>query len=230
MDASSMEMIIQEAGRMPLIFSEEDVQYNIQKFLHKQAPVLWITGMSGGGKSWSANEFKEATGAEIIHTDSLDAIVNAIWHQKDPPPYVHKVKRYKWFYEEYTKIHAKKDGFTAGEAVYKAWLADLADLLIHTCKTASNTKQLIVEGIRIPELVEACPTLIREQDAVLIKGTSLVTSIRRRYERDQEKGWFINTFSDIPAYMKSYWVWYKGQNQFREKITPNKESAYIEEK
>ena len=222
--------IIQEAGMMPLVFSEDDVQYNIQKFLQKQTPVLWITGMSGGGKSWSAKEFSKETGADILHTDSLDSIALSVVRREDPPPYVHKVKLYKWFYNALTKQYAKKQGFDGNGFEYKAVLQDVVTLIQDMRTKYSNQKQLIIEGIRIPEMVDVCPSLIQENDAVLIKGTSLITSIRRRYTRDQEKGWFINTFSDIPAYMKSYYLWYKQQNQFREKITPNTESVSIEEK
>ena len=73
------------------------------------------------------------------------------------------------------------------------------------------------------------PELFGSDSAIIIKGTSVFTSIIRRYHRDQDRGWFINKFSDIKKYFDMYSMWYRTQNDFRDFVTPNMES-WAEEK
>ena len=218
------------AKKMGIIFSDDDVHYNVNRFLSKEVPVLWITGMSGGGKSTLAGEIADkAPGViSLLSIDNLDDFVGiyVIEHDMKTINKWRKDKVYDIIYK-FIKDNEKLATDAFNDTHNKEWQDFVTAVLKYVIKFYTPKKQIIIEGVQIPYVYYRAPELFRSDSAIIIKGTSVLTSVIRRYHRDQDRGWFINKFSDIKKYFDMYSMWYRTQNDFRNHVTPNKES-YID--
>ena len=215
------------AKKMGIIFSDDDVHYNVQRFLNMEVPVLWITGMSGGGKSTLAGEMADkAPGViSLLSIDNLDDFVGiyVIEHDMKTINKWRKDKVYDIIYK-FIKDNEKLATDAFNDTHNKKWQDFVATVLKYVVKFYTPKKQIIIEGVQIPYVYYRAPELFRSDSAIIIKGTSVLTSVIRRYKRDQDRGWFINKFSDIKKYFDMYCMWYRTQNDFRFHVTPNMES------
>ena len=218
------------AKKMGIVFSDDDVHYNVNRFLNKEVPVLWITGMSGGGKSTLAGEIADkAPGViSLLSIDNLDDFVGiyVIEHDMKTINKWRKDKVYDIIYK-FIKDNEKLATDAFNDTHNKEWQDFVTAVLKYVIKFYTPKKQIIIEGVQIPYVYYRAPELFRSDSAIIIKGTSVLTSVIRRYKRDQDRGWFINKFSDIKKYFDMYSMWYRTQNDFRNYVTPNKES-YID--
>lgn len=215
------------AKKMGIIFSDDDVHYNVHRFLNKEVPVLWITGMSGGGKSTLAGEMADKAPCVIslLSIDNLDDFVGIYVKEHDMKT-INKWRKDKVYDIIYKFIKANEklatDAFN--DTHNKEWQDFVTTVLKYVVKFYTPKKQIIIEGVQIPYVYYRAPELFGSDSAIIIKGTSVFTSLIRRYHRDQNRGWFINKFSDIKKYFDMYSMWYRTQNDFRNYVTPNKES------
>ena len=215
------------AKKMGIIFSDDDVHYNVNRFLNKEVPVLWITGVSGGGKSTLAKEIADkAPGViSLLSIDNLDDFVGiyVIEHDMKTINKWRKDKVYDIIYK-FIKANEKLATDAFNDTHNKKWQDFVTTVLKHALKFYTPKKQIIIEGVQVPYVYYRAPELFGSDSAIIIKGTSVLTSIIRRYHRDQDRGWFINKFSDIKKYFDMYSMWYRTQNDFRNHVTPNTES------
>ena len=215
------------AKKMGIIFSDDDIHYNVHRFLNKEVPVLWITGMSGGGKSTLAGEMADkAPGViSLLSIDNLDDFVGiyVIEHDMKTINKWRKDKVYDIIYK-FIKANEKLATDAFNDTHNKKWQDFVTTVLKYVVKFYTPKKQIIIEGVQIPYVYYRAPELFGSDSAIIIKGTSVLTSIIRRYHRDQDRGWFINKFSDIKKYFDMYSMWYRTQNDFRNHVTPNMES------
>lgn len=229
-DSSNAEEVDEDsltAKKMGIIFSDDDVHYNVHRFLNKEVPVLWITGMSGGGKSTLAGEMADkAPGVvSLLSIDNLDDFVGiyVIEHDMKTINKWRKDKVYDIIYK-FIKSNEKLATDAFNDTHNKEWQDFVTTVLKYVIKFYTPKKQIIIEGVQIPYVYYRAPELFGSDSAIIIKGTSVLTSIMRRYKRDQNRGWFINKFSDIKKYFDMYSMWYRTQNDFRDFVTPNTES------
>ena len=214
--------ILLEAGKMPILFSENDINYNVNKFLNHKVPVLWITGMSGGGKSTLANKLADETNADLLSLDSVKHFINLmIAEDKEVNDIIVQDKN---FYLISKLLKKDADKYLENSLHGKKYLALLCYLVKEILKKHNNNNQIIIEGVQIPDMFWYNKSFYSENSAIIIKGTSLATSFFRRFKRDQGRGGFINKFSDIGKILRLYKEWYDYQNEFRATVTPNKES------
>ena len=220
------------AKKMGIVFSDDDIHYNVHRFLNKEVPVLWITGMSGGGKSTLAGEMADkAPGViSLLSIDNLDDFVGiyVIEHDMKTINKWRKDKVYDIIYK-FIKANEKLATDAFNDTHNKEWQDFVTTVLKYVVKFYTPKKQIIIEGVQIPYVYYRAPELFGSDSAIIIKGTSVFTSLIRRYHRDQDRGWFINKFSDIKKYFDMYSMWYRTQNDFRNYVTPNMES-WAEEK
>lgn len=214
-DKEELEKIL-EAARMPIFFSNEDVVCNLNKFLHHESPVLWITGMSGGGKTTLAKQLADKQNADVLLLDDVTFIFNHLKTIKED-----KVIKKKYISNIYVAL---KKYVATPNVTDEGYFKTVTDELQKIVNKATNKKQLIIEGVLVPNLYKHDKTLIKENHAVVIKGTSLTTSFFRRLKRDDIK------ISEIFELICSYGYWYNNQNEFRKNITPNTESFNESEK
>lgn len=65
-----------------VLFSEKDTIYNLDKFVSGEVPILFITGMSGSGKSVLGKRFAKEYDAEYIEMDMMNAKFKKIYGEK----------------------------------------------------------------------------------------------------------------------------------------------------
>lgn len=209
------------AQKMGIIFDDGDVNYNVNKFLNKEVPVLWLTGMSGGGKTTLANQICDKTDADLIGIDEVIHYMKFMltgsaigMTKKDFDQATKMDKNYKLVHD-YVKKHPDMHPYDYNH------LAKIMETIVKRYKLPN---QIVIEGVQIPYICMRSEKMFSANCAIIIKGTSVLTSVIRRYKRDQDAGWFINKFSDIKRYFDMYRRWYRSQNEFRQFVTPNKES------
>ena len=62
---------INEIKSMNVFFSEDDVEINLRKFINRQIPILYVTGIPGSGKSTTAKDICNKMEATYIELDQL---------------------------------------------------------------------------------------------------------------------------------------------------------------
>ena len=212
------------AKKMGIIFSDDDVHYNVHRFLNKEVPVLWITGMSGGGKTTLADQICDKTDADLIGIDEVIHYIkfmltgSAIGMTMDDFNRATKTDKNYKIIHEYVKKHPDMNPYDYNH---------LTSIIEDIVKRYKLPNQIVIEGVQVPYIYMRSEKMFGTNCAIIIKGTSVLTSVIRRYKRDQDAGWFINKVSDIKRYFNMYCRWYKAQNEFRDFVTSNKES-YID--
>ena len=213
------------AKKMGIIFSDDDVHYNVNRFLKHEVPVLWITGMSGGGKSTLADQLADKTKADLFGIDDISWFINLIIHkeQDEINRICHEDKTYAAIYK-YLLAHPEYL-VSNKHADMKKWMNCITEIIDIVVKRHTKRNQVIIEGVQIPYLYYRRQQYFGTDCAIIIKGTSVLQSLMRRFKRDQfsEYG-FIHKAADIVHYMKLYAMWYRTQNEFRDFVTPNTES------
>lgn len=194
----------------PLFISEKDIEYRLDDFRNHKVPVLWITGMSGGGKTYTANKIADEMNCDVLELDNVIAMFNKIYDKKDVSKYFVD-KNYKIIYECIKDDDLSKVG--DGELLVKS--------LPKILSRYSNRKQLIIEGIQVPWVFMLSKNLFNNS-SIIVKGTSVSTSILNRFKRAKDNGEFINSITNIYPYIKLYYTWYKTQNKFRYGLKKNK--------
>ncbi len=216
------------AKKMGIIFSDDDVHYNIHRFLNKEVPILWITGMSGGGKTTLANQICDKTKCDLFGIDDISWFINMIIH-KETDKIDRICKQDKTYAEIYKFLLAHPEYLVNNKhANMDNWMKCIVEVVDIVVKRHTKKNQVIIEGVQIPYIYYRRPKYFETNCAIIIKGTSVLQSVVRRFKRDQFSDYgFIHNAVDVLHYMKLYAMWYRTQNEFRDFVTPNKES-YID--
>ena len=169
------------------IFSDNDLKYRFKDWKQGKVNILFITGHSGGGKTTISRQLGKKYNVQV---ESLDHFIwkpdRSILVQR----YYETTKKPMW------KLHKGVDITDSKVSMhniieYINWLKTL------------NTR-LIVEGTIIAQLYARGYENIFKDCAILVKGTSLVTSVFRHIKRYfDEKG--STQFFD---YAKTYYTLY----------------------
>lgn len=157
------------------IISGKDLVLNFDKWKPGENNILYITGLSGSGKSTMAEGFEKKGNAKMFELDGVefcyDSSNNGILEKA-----AEKCPKYKKIYDEVNSTHKRhkwiKDEYPI---LWEMW-----DKVISVMKEDSNNLY-VVEGIQIwqnhePEYYSGKP--------LIIKGTSFLVSEYRASKRD----------------------------------------------
>ena len=194
--------------------NKEDVKHNLSKWGTKlgQDNILYVTGLSGGGKTTISKEYSEKYGAEILELDLMDYKWDATFKNKFILKAFNKFPLYKSLIVKSAApfvFDNKKDynDFIKVKTEATEYIIDL----MHK----ESDKLFIIEGIQI--LYDDFPIDI-EKVPLVIKGTSNMSAIIRRVKRGNNDQFsfedFVKTFKD----------WYRfNNNQDRQIIKLRKQ-------
>lgn len=198
---------------MPILISDKDVEYNVDKWKDGKIKLLFVTGMSGGGKSTLSHQLAIQYHATHIQMDHVYHYLNGNLRDAKPPMID------EWFLIAH--------GYPRNEAptpdnIPKQLGKDSTDYITWVVKKLKG--QIVIEGLGVVTLFDYNKDLF-DGAAVIIKGTSLFTSFFRRVIRDR-RDYHQNAFT-IDT-IRNYKKWLKYQNKFRADISQYMLREYAE--
>ena len=211
---------------------KNDTMYNINQWQNGKN-ILYVTGLSGGGKSTIARNLAIENDAVYIELDMISHLRD-FWDGSRKEP-VRKLRADKELIARYAeKYGAPKDPLTCSDAEYEKFFFGCFDYLLKHMK--SHPDQLyVVEGIQVIRLCKEKYGNEIFSYPLIIKNTSMLSSILRRIKRDGE----IRVGKNIPTIRNpvntiKYWMevleWYLDQeyslNCLRKAAKAHNEATY----
>lgn len=200
------------------VFTKDDIYINFEDWESKKKNVLLVTGLSGSGKTTTGYELAYDYDAELFQ---LDWISHPEYMQDSP-----ETPNYGLW--QYVKAQcpnalanvtkAKKEAKTSDNTWHRIVLTVFDTILEFAYKHPS--KRFIVEGIQIPGHLHDYEGI--EEFPIIIKGTSVIKSMIRRFRRDNVNDFFKTGGDNI---LKYYANSENYMNMFREQLT---EATFIE--
>lgn len=194
--------------RAPILFSDDDIVIDFDKWENGEINYLYIYGNSGSGKSTLAEKISQKYHVKTIELDCFD---NPVYYSNEKllfdyikdQGYTPKEWLNKW------ETYAEK--CKAENKLAIDYADGVADFILYVQK---RLKRAIFEGIQIPWVYKTHKEDIFKKDnfALIVKGTSLTTSFVRRRKRDGFK--FIN----FPLFIKTLYGFHKENNEFRKNL------------
>lgn len=189
-----------------LVITKDDIRHNLDEWKPGVGTnVLLITGLSGSGKTTTGYEMAYDYKAELFQ---LDWIEHPEYMQDSPETPNYGL----WQYIK--KLHGRRLG-NASQKTGDQWHNLVIDVFDSICRFAKMhpDKLFIIEGVQIPGHLH--DVLGIEKYPIVIKGTSVVSSIIRRFKRDGIKDGFRTGGVNI---LKYYLDGDKYMNMFRGQI------------
>lgn len=187
-----------------IIISETDIWHNFDEWKpEKGKNILLVTGLSGGGKTTLSYELAYKHKAEVFQLD---------WCQH-PGQMQDSPETPNYGLWQYVKSKQGKY-FGKGIGVSKAWHQVVIDTFncIREYANKNPNKLFIVEGVQIPGHLHDYDGI--NDFPIVIKGTSLLVSLIRRFERDGISNALRTGGENILSwYMKAekHMGWFRGQ-------------------
>lgn len=164
-----------------VIFDKDDAYYNFDKFINGQCNILFITGFSGGGKTTLTKEYSKKYKAEIIEIDNFECYMNRV--KKDDGS-VYSEFLYKTdFGKEYMERYMGLTDTSVNLIFQRDFTNEMMKFLLEYCGKRKNQK-FIIEGMQVFRWEDY--QKIKDY-ALIIKGTSALTSAIRRIKRNKEE-------------------------------------------
>ena len=164
-----------------VIFDKDDAYYNFDKFVNGQCNILFITGFSGGGKTTLTKEYSKKYKAEIIEIDNFECYMNRV--KKDDGS-VYSEFLYKTdFGKEYMERYMGLTNTSVNLIFQRDFTNEMMKFLLEYCGKRKNQK-FIIEGMQVFRWEDY--QKIKDY-ALIIKGTSALTSAIRRIKRNKEE-------------------------------------------
>ena len=204
------------------IFSTEDYEQNLDKWKPGGSNILFITGLSGSGKSSSADKLAKENNALKFEFDifenrngSFDRSTKRIYEQL-----LNRNPKYKKILE--SDIARKDNEIVYNNDYLQQKNAAIKDL-VRMCN-ADRAHLYIIEGIQIYEYLN--PEFFKDKP-LIIKGTSATKSFMRALKREGIVEWLKapQKFPMVPS------VWLKDEkylNNFTKQMKSSKENAIDE--
>lgn len=189
-----------------LVITKDDIRHNLDEWKPGVGTnILLITGLSGSGKTTTGYEMAYDYKAELFQ---LDWIEHPEYMQDSPETPNYGL----WQYIK--KLHGRRLG-NASQKTGDQWHNLVIDVFDSICRFAKMhpDKLFIIEGVQIPGHLH--DVLGIEKYPIVIKGTSVVSSIIRRFKRDGIKDGFRTGGVNI---LKYYLDGDKYMNMFRGQI------------
>lgn len=203
-----------------ILISKDDIVFNADPFIDKKINVMFVTGMSGAGKTTISTQWSKLTGATLISLDDFDSWgrweyydkANASeWYPHALDQYFKKRFKSRKEYEDYIGITSKD---------YKKYYKAMTEMCRWFVDHSSKTNRFIIEGVQVP-MVFLLDSSLYKRSAILLKNTSVLTSFLRRIKRDKKD--FVK---NLPHYLTMYFEWYVSQNKFRSQMADIEQLSY----
>lgn len=163
-----------------VILNKNDYYFDFDKFESGESNILFVTGLSGSGKSTTGQSIASKYNAEYVELDLLDPLSGfcktALEDMKDKD--LHLIKEYLSKHRDtYEKIRDSK--LTDSESIMNIWK------FVGFVKSYANQhkeSKFVVEGIQLYEYCAERNCILRP---MIIKGTSVLTSFFRKVKREK---------------------------------------------
>lgn len=150
-----------------------DISYNLNKWNHAKHNVLFVTGLSGSGKSTITDNLHNETKCEVVHLDDFrnnqnTSTINFIEKFKNEYPETEEYFEDKW----------------SDNKLFEKYFIIYLDFVLEYIKKNRN-KLYVVEGIQI-----YCVPYRKEwfsNKPLIIKGTDVNECFKRQIERGSKK-------------------------------------------
>lgn len=155
----------------------DDIKINFEKF-PSESKILFVTGLSGSGKSWTAKELAESCGASIFQPEWLI-------HSK------HVSQEFKSLLDEFLRANPEivpyvenKWNDVKNEDEHELLQKYINMFLQSFLDSCDKSRTYIVEGLQIFTLIDF---EVVKNFPIIVKGTSSFQSLRNRLKRDLPK-------------------------------------------
>jgi adenylate kinase family enzyme len=169
------------------IFDSKDIKYQVEEFEQGKVKALFVTGQSGSGKSTLAHKYEKELGINCYELDDIN--YNYKFTDEQLKEYGKELcdfltgpgKKYRITEEQAKRLDQENESMekTLG------WKADELCGAFIKYLLSKNTR-CIVEGVNIFFALKS--GYLKPEDfknsAVIIKGTSMVKSMKRAWDRD----------------------------------------------
>jgi ribosomal protein S18 acetylase RimI-like enzyme len=195
------------------LISKGDIQCNMEEWKHEAGKnILLITGLSGSGKTSTGYELAYDYKAEVFQLDWISQPE----HMANSP----ETPNYGLWQDISKKFGPRlKTSNTLNGDNFHNLVIDVFEEIVRYANKNPNLL-FIVEGVQIPGHLHDYPDI--EKFPIIIKGTSVATSMFRRFKRDSLKDALRTGDTNI---LKYYLDHEKHLNWFRGQVT---ESALLE--
>jgi uridine kinase len=211
--------LVSDAIQESVVFSKPDYLRNMGKWEeNSKENLLFITGLSGSGKSTIAKQYAKEHNAWIINMDAWDC--NYIFFEDDSVEWTDgkKVSDKKsdlgdQLIIEYFNDHPDIKGhylMTIIDKDYNAYKKEIFPFirwLKETCVTRYPDQLFIVEGLQLFEGVT--PEYLLDRP-VIIMGTSVIQSLCREMKRDN-----FNFLADVKEGIRKFQLWMRDEKQIK---------------
>ena len=200
-----------------VIFDKDDAYYNFDKFVNGQCNILFITGFSGGGKTTLTKEYSKKYKAEIIEIDNFECYMNRV--KKDDGS-VYSEFLYKTdFGKEYMERYMGLTDTSVNLIFQRDFTNEMMKFLLEYCGKRKNQK-FIIEGMQVFRWEDY--QKIKDY-ALIIKGTSALTSAIRRIKRNKEEMSISHILELMRWYVKDDKMMNKLHKVYKESSLDNNE-------
>lgn len=199
-----------------VIFSKKNISYKFDLWKTGKENILFITGLSGGGKTTLANNIADKYNGVVIELDLFQFNRFVYNDYKLTPeeflPDKHKIIK-KYFDMTYG---GKKDFSGISDKIFFDEFIKFARWLIYE-EIPSDGRKFIIEGLQIAGILLSYAPEILEDRPCIIVGTSIIKSIYQRYKRDGRK--YLFDGRNFYELIKWYFSRDKNLNKYKRKIS-----------
>jgi len=205
------------------LFNNKNLYINFDKFTSGESNILFITGLSGSGKSTISKSLASEYKAEVIELDIFEhsnAYLDKSLAKAGEVFKIYLLEKRKDLRDKTVKEFSREEFYSEFTKFF--------DFVLEYCNSHKN-KKFIIEGVQIFSLVEL--SKIKEMPIILM-GTSVKTSVLQRFKRDTPNGkidWKSELKNEFPQLIAWYIDNEKKYNDFKKSIATESESSYVVE-
>ena len=203
------------------IFNEKDLYINFDKFESNKSNILFITGLSGGGKSTLATKLASKYKAEVIELDIFE-------HNKGySDENLHQAGDV--FVEYFLKKRKDLRDNGIGHGKFREEFDKFFSFVLSYCNRYKD-KKFIIEGVQIySRYGEKLNTQIKGKPIILI-NTSMTNSFIQRFKRNDFDGNKVDWREELKEFPKLISWYINSENEYKEFKKELLKEEYIEEK
>lgn len=165
--------------------NKDDIYYEFERWNKKDRHILFITGLSGSGKSTLANQLCKKYGAikfELDWIDFADVLAKKSVEELGKNSIPNLIKT---FYDQSSLAKNSIKVYDLNFKSYRNFFMTCYDYVYKNLESKTNKNTLfIIEGVQVPVIYD--DNLFSGDiiyNPLIIKGTSTITSLNRRYKR-----------------------------------------------
>lgn len=183
---------VEEISNESYVFSKDDIERNVDKFISGESNILLITGLSRAGKSTLGEEYADKYNAELIELDIFENPNSVVDDYNDIKKiagdiydmYLNKTPEGKVYRD---RVYNKNENIAFDELSIQ--MGKTIKWVLKYCKSHPN-KKYIIEGLQIYSDIDDFDSI--KDLPLIIKGTSMLKCfIRRAKHKFKTLLWYI---------------------------------------